>query len=670
MLRKISTFWLMVFGLMLTSAITLGLMAASAIQTTRQTVETEQISQLRSRTEVYSLAINERLRAFENATQLAAAQAKLLILSNSLSSEETQSRLQKYQRDTNNVYGLDSWYQTNYQPKYQNDHISNVFLNNNTPLTPQLEQVIATTEDLDTLFQPIHESSIGSQWIYLTLSSGMIRLFPWTASSSYPVDWQPQTISFYTVADQIHDPERKSVWTAPYNDFAGAGLMVTNSYPIYDGDTLIGVMSNDFLIKDLQKEVLGFKVGINGFAFLLDSKGNVIAHKNYAPENTPLGTEVNIRLVEQEPYMNTIVAEMLKGNVNTKSITDAAGKEWVVVYAPIQTTNWHLGLMQPLAEIIQPATNIASQLKYGAIILVLLALVFSIVIARWISLPVTLLSKKARLISASVDAMEASMEKGPDILAKDTDYSNIHGTKEIYGLAVVFGEMVATLQKRINELGSIYTLGQTIAATVEYEKSLDTVLSAVERTVRSDFAEIYIVQNGQWTSEITSRSGANNSPSPQKFSMPENLMAKIVLQKSSLLIKDPDQGDPSIGPDMAAHMKAKNIYSLLAAPLVTDEKPVGLVSLENYGKRRFTEDDQRQLNRLAALASIAINNAIQVRQREQALKEQIRELKIEIDQNKMQKEVSQIIESDYFQSLQKRASEIRARSKSPKGEEK
>jgi len=662
MLQKISTFWLMVFGLMLTSAITLGLMAASAIQTTRRTVENEQILQLRSRAEVYALAINERLRGFENATQLSATQAKLLMLNNSLSPEEIQSRLKKYQRDSKNVYGLDDWYQTTYLPKYKNDRISNVFLNNNAPLPPQLERVVAVTEDLDVLFQSIHESNIGSQWIYLTLPSGMIRLYPWTASSSYPVDWLPQSVAFYTVADQAHNPERKSVWTAPYNDVAGAGLMVTNSYPIYDGDTLIGVMSNDFLIKDLQKEVLGFKVGANGFAFLLDANGNVIAHKSYAPENTPLGTEVNIKLAEQEPYLSTAVAEMQKGGVGTKTVTDAANQQWVVVYAPIPTTSWHLGLMQPLAEIIQPATDIASQLKYGAIVLVLLALAASIIIARWISLPVTQLSKKARLISSSVDAMDASIEKHSEALTKDTDYSNIRGTREIYELGVVFGEMVATLRKRINELGSIYTLGQTIAATVEYEKSLGTALSAMERTVNADVTEIHIVQNGHWTLGISSRLGANNSLSAQKFLMPESLMTQIIEKKSSILVKDSHQADSNINPDTAAYIKDENINSLLAAPLIADEKPVGLVALGNYGTDHFTEDDQRQLNRLAALASIAINNAIQVRQREQSLKEQIRELKIVIDENRKKKEVEQILESDYFQSLQKRAAEIRAKS--------
>jgi hypothetical protein len=668
MLRKISTFWLIVFGIMLTSAITLGLMATSAIQTTTVTVEAEQISHLLSRVQVYSLYINERLHAFENETELVATQAKLLLIGNNISPEETQSRLQKYQRDANHIYGLDSWYQTNYQPKYGNDHISNVFLNKNTELTPQLERVIAATEDLNTLFLSAHNTNLGSQWIYLTLSSGMMRLYPYTASSSYQADWQPQAQTFYTVADKVHDPERKTIWTTPYNDFSGAGLMVTNSLPIYDGETLLAVMSNDFVIKDLQNGILGFQVGTNGYAFLLDNRGNVIAHKNYAPENTPKGEEINIKLADQEAYLSKVITEILKGKVGTQIVKDAANKQWVVVYAPIPATNWHLGLMQPLAEIVQPATDIANQVKYGAVILVFLALVASIIIARWISLPVTQLSKKARFISETVDAMDVSIEKRSDAQQKDTNYSKISGTREIYDLGIMFNEMVNTLQKRINELGSIYTLGQTIGSTVEYEKSLDTVLSAVKRTITSDFAEIYIVQNGHWNLEISSQLNENGNLSEQKLPMPESFMTEILEQKNSLLIKNHVQEYQTSNAEAIAYLKAKKVHSLLMVPLTTGEKSLGLVSLENYGAESFTEDNQRQLNRLGALASIAINNAIQVRQREQALKEQITELKIEIDQSKMKKEVSQIVESDYFQVLQKRASEIRARA-NRKGDE-
>jgi GAF domain-containing protein len=656
MLRKIPTFWIMLFGLVLTSAITLGLMADTAIRTTRRAVENEQIVQLQARTSAHANSINERLRAFENATQFVATQAKLLMLEDGLSDEEIQARLKKYQRDADNVFGLDRWYETTYKPQKGDDHISNVYLNKNTPLTPELGRIVAATEDLDPLFEAIHESNIGSQWIYLTLPGGMMRLYPYTSSAGYGVDWQPQTITFYTVADAAHNPDRQSVWTTPYGDYAGAGLMVTNSYPIYDGDALIGVMSNDFTVNDLQKEVLGFKVGINGFAFLLDGNGNVIAHRGYAPENTPAGVDVNIKLAEQEPYLSGVVTEMLEKKEGTKTVTDAAGEQWVVVYAPIETTNWRLALMQPRSEIIQPATNIENQLKYISIILVLLALAVSVVIARWISLPVTQLSNKARLISSSVDAMDASIEGRPEALTSDIDTSNIRGTREIYRLALVFGEMVNALHKRINELGSIYILGQTIAATIEYDKALEAVLQAVKRTVKSDFLEIYVEYREVWRSEVSIGTG---SEAEKKLSLPESLMDQLTKEHSSLLIKTPQEADAY--PDLPAYLTSKKITSLLTIPLVADKKPVGLISLENYDKTQFTEDDQRQLSRLAALASIAINNAIQVRQREQALKEQIRELKIEIDQAKKQKEVSQIVDSEYFQNLKKRAAEMRAK---------
>ena len=676
MLRKIPTFWLMLFGLMLTSAITLGLMAVNAMQTTEQTVESEQIAQMQARSGAHALSINERLRAFENATKLAATQAKLLMRSEILSPEEIQNRLKKYQRDADNVFGLDTWYETEYNPRYANDSISNVYLNKNTPLTPQLERVIASTEDLDPLFTSIHDSGIGSQWLYLTLPGGMMRLYPYTPSSGYGTDWQPQTITFYTVANETNNPDRKSVWTMPYGDYAGAGLMVTNSYPLYDGDKMIGVMSNDFTINDLQKEVLGFKIGNSGFAFLLDVNGNVIAHKSYAPENTPPGEDVNIKLAEKEPYMNEVVTEMLTKGSGTKTVTDASGEQWVVVYAPVEATNWHLALMQPRSEIIQPATDIANQLKYASVILVFLALAVSIIIARWISRPVTQLAERARTISSSVDAMDATIEgqssgqtsRMPAIRAfaatvSGKNTSDIQGTKEIYGLALVFGEMVATLHKRINELGSIYILGQTIAATIDYEKTLETALQAVKRTVKSDVSEIYAMQNGKWGLELS----AANDPSAQQVPMTEGLLEQIINEKTTLLVKDLRKNDSGADSNTAAYMNQKKIYSLLAAPLIKDGQPVGLISLANHDRDPFTEDDRRQLNRIAALASIAINNAIQVRQREQALKEQIRELKVEIDQSKRQKEVSQIVDSEYFRDLKKRASELRSKASERSG---
>ena len=53
-----------------------------------------------------------------------------------------------------------------------------------------------------------------------------------------------------------------------------------------------------------------------------------------------------------------------------------------------------------------------------------------------------------------------------------------------------------------------------------------------------------------------------------------------------------------------------------------------------------------------------------VYQREQTLRRQVEELKIEIDEVKRKKQVSEIVESDFFQDLQAKARRMRSRGRS------
>jgi PAS domain S-box-containing protein len=481
MFKRIPTFYILLAALLITSAVPLGLLALTTLRTTETEVESTQIAQLVARADAHASTIDEQLRSFENATELAAEQARSLLLNPraQMTPAEQDAALQKYHRDANGVYGLDEWYHQSYLPQFGDDRQSNVFLNRDTPLTPELGYAIAVTEKLNPLFDAIHRSNIGTQWIYLTLADGMMRLFPWQDNSGYPPDWKPQEISFYTVAAPERDPLRKAVWTAPYNDFAGAGLMVTNSAPIYDKDKLIGVMSQDFRIKDLQRQVLGFEVGKTGLAFLLDRQGNIIAHKNYAPENTPLGEELNIKLAELEPNMVPVVAAMWSTGRGVMRVTDKSGAVWVVVFTPIPTTGWSLGLMQPRSEIIQPVLEISRNVLAGTIGLVVLAVIVSVGLARAFSRPMVLLSNAARGIEASVDAVEASAGADKGAAVGAANLSHISGTREISNLVTVFSQMVAALQKRINELGR--TAGELNRARALLQEHNQTLEARVEQ---------------------------------------------------------------------------------------------------------------------------------------------------------------------------------------------
>ncbi|MBN1200968.1 MAG: GAF domain-containing protein [Anaerolineae bacterium] len=668
MLKKISIYWIILAALLLTGAVPLGVVSYRAIQTTRTEVKRAQQDQLIARADAHAATIDEQFRTFESATRFAAAQAEQLLVQDDLDPNEVQARLARYQRDSNNVYGLDSWYENEYDQS-AGDRLSNVFVNQNTELTPQIAFDIVATEALDLAFNSILDSDIGTQWIYLTTAEGMMRLFPWHANLNYPVDWEPQTISFYTVANQVNDPRREPVWTAPYYDFAGAGLMVTNSVPIYDGGVLRAVMSHDLRIDVMTEQVLGFKVGDKGFAFLLDNEGHIIAHRDYNPEqfaqDAPLGEEQFILLAQEDPNMESIVETMLTEGGGVRDYIDKDGKKWLVVFTEIPTTDWHFAMMQPYAEIVEPADKIIDQVITGLVALVVFVLMVSIWLARRITRPVLQLSKTAKEIERSVDA-----ETAEAIEPTLRQLSNISSAREITNLASVFEQMVLALQKRMNQLDSVYAMGQTITAQVDFDQTVQAVLAAVGNVVGFDAAEVTVASGEDLIVEAWRGQPDFNDTTGRKYRIGRGPTGMIAATKTpvfmSVLGGEEDMkrtlGYAAAGTgEFLAKTTKVVINSFLGIPLLIGDRLVGTLTLVHHEAGYFSEDDKRQLNKLAAQASIAIDNAIQVRQRESALKAQIRELRVEIDRAKVSEQVAEITTTDYFQQIRANAARMRER---------
>ena len=64
---------------------------------------------------------------------------------------------------------------------------------------------------------------------------------------------------------------------------------------------------------------------------------------------------------------------------------------------------------------------------------------------------------------------------------------------------------------------------------------------------------------------------------------------------------------------------------------------------------------------IATLAETFVVMVDKVREREESLKQQVAELKIEIDEVKRQQQVGEIVDSDFFQDLRDKAKTIRQR---------
>ena len=112
--------------------------------------------------------------------------------------------------------------------------------------------------------------------------------------------------------------------------------------------------------------------------------------------------------------------------------------------------------------------------------------------------------------------------------------------------------------------------------------------------------------------------------------------------------------------------------SMLTIPLTnTQREVVGVLQLvdardpETNQIVPFDRNLQQMMESLSALAGVAMDSYL----REQALRQEIEQLRIEIDESKRQKQVSEIVDSDFFQDLQSKARSLRTRTRQPGGTE-
>lgn len=118
------------------------------------------------------------------------------------------------------------------------------------------------------------------------------------------------------------------------------------------------------------------------------------------------------------------------------------------------------------------------------------------------------------------------------------------------------------------------------------------------------------------------------------------------------------------------------LFALVVFLVATDiTRPLlGLsAAAKNIGRGHYDQNlahiyGTRVQDEVSILALVVENMATQVKGREESLKEQVQELLIEIDEAKRQKQVEDIVESDFFRELKDKATRMRERSRNASGQ--
>lgn len=203
--------------------------------------------------------------------------------------------------------------------------------------------------------------------------------------------------------------ENKLIFTEPFVNASKDQLIITIASPVYtDDNQFIGVVAGDISMQHIIDLVMDKYVSDVRYSFLIDGKGNILAHPHY--EYNLTSELINIKDVSEN-----LSASMLKNNTGSTPIVLNDTKGYLA-YQPIEGTDWMIGSFIAIDEYVK-----ADQQALIIFLLTLISSGFILFIILWLQKkhiiqPILRLDKDIQAISIE-ENLSYRLKDGDDTFA-------------------------------------------------------------------------------------------------------------------------------------------------------------------------------------------------------------------------------------------------------------
>lgn len=220
-----------------------------------------------------------------------------------------------------------------------------------------------------------------------------------------------------------------------------------------------------------------------------------------------------------------------------------------------------------------------------------------------------------------------------------------------------------TIVEQLDQFERLVTIFTRLTASLELEEVLIEVIDTVITFTGAERA--YLMLRDKKTGELsvhTARNWDRETISTEDTTFSSTIV-KTALEQGSAIITTNAQSDNRF--EGLQSVVSQGLRSILAIPLIVRGKAVGVLYVDNRIEQDiFQQESIPLLTVFGTQAAIAIENAtLYGKVKDDLVKAQteLKQLKIEIDQRKVQEQISEITESDFFQKLSAEARTMRKR---------
>jgi len=163
----------------------------------------------------------------------------------------------------------------------------------------------------------------------------------------------------------------QAVWSEPFYDDVSKTTMITSASAIKKNNQVVGVVTVDIGLTELEKYIQDIHIGKTGYAFIISNEGYYVAARDAEKNLKQKITE------DKDVKVSQLGSRILQQKEATILENDVFGEDSYIAISPIGTTGLKLILVSPKAEFNAAITK-STYVSIGLSILVIVALVLAL----------------------------------------------------------------------------------------------------------------------------------------------------------------------------------------------------------------------------------------------------------------------------------------------------
>src|SRR4051812_16542841 len=367
-----------------------------------------------------------------------------------------------------------------------------------------------------------------------------------------------------------------------------------------------GVSVAEVNLKFIWDVVSQIKVGKKGQAFVIDSRGRLIAHPDISLvlRNTDLS-----RLDYVSAARSTDGAPQQQG---VEIVKDVQGREVLTAHAPILPLRWLMFVELPIEEAYAPlydSIKRSSYLLLGGLTLAFLAGLF---LARKMIIPIQQLRLGAAQIGAGNLDQRISIKTGDELELLADQFNDMAGRlEESYaGLGQKVRARTDELARSVGEVQALCEVSQAGNSTLHLETVLTTIVQRAVQLSRTDAGAIYVFDEARQEFRLRATYGMSEDMivaiTDRRIGTSDAHIGPAATQRRPIQVADIQNEPPSPVNDINVR---EGYRAVLIIPLLRPDHIVGALVVRRKVPGEFPQSTIDLLETFADQSVVAIQNA-------------------------------------------------------------